>query len=246
MFHNLSGYDLHFIIKEIASDDILQGRTQIIAQNSERYISFTKYVSGTRLSFRFIDAFRFMPQSLATLSSYLQDFYILDEEFSKDGYADTTLLKQKGIFPYEYISNLEKLQEDHLPQQVDFYSSLTNSHISDNEYEHGLKVWNKYNNGGTLGTYSDLYLKTDVLLLACIFENFRTTCTAAYGLDPAHYYTSPGLSWDAMLQCTGVKLELLTDIDMVLFIEKGEYLHNLICYYCFLTIYHHFQESVEV
>ncbi|KYN28709.1 hypothetical protein ALC57_01875 [Trachymyrmex cornetzi] len=69
--------------------------------------------------------------------------------------------------------------------------------------------------------YSNLYLKTDILLLADIFENFRDRCIASYGLDPAHYYTLPGFTWDAMLKHTGVKFELLTDIDMVMFVERG-------------------------
>lgn len=72
-----------------------------------------------------------------------------------------------------------------------------------------------------MGEYSDLYLKIDVLLLADVFEHFRENCKIVYGLDPAHYYTTPGLSWDAMLKYTNVELELITDIDILLFIERG-------------------------
>ena len=64
-------------------------------------------------------------------------------------------------------------------------------------------------------------MATNVLLLADVFENFRKVCPEKYGLDPAHYYSSPGLSWDALLKKTGVELELLTDMDMHLFIERG-------------------------
>lgn len=81
-------------------------------------------------------------------------------------------------------------------------------------------MWNVFN-FQSLGEYSDLYMKIDILLLADVFENFREQCLKAYGFDPAHYYTTPGFSWDAMLKYTGIKLKLLTDIDMVLFIERG-------------------------
>ena len=72
-----------------------------------------------------------------------------------------------------------------------------------------------------LGDYHDLYLKTDVNLLADVFENFRNLCLQQYKLDPANYYTSPGLSWDALLKMTNVELELLTDYNMYLMVEKG-------------------------
>ena len=73
----------------------------------------------------------------------------------------------------------------------------------------------------TLGDYHDLYLVSDVLLLTDVFENFRKTCMQYYKLDPCHYFTSPGLSWYAILKMANIKLELMTDIDMFQFIEKG-------------------------
>ena len=85
---------------------------------------------------------------------------------------------------------------------------------------HAQKVWTTFG-CKTLGDYSDLYCRTDVLLLADAFETFRKMYLRQYGLDPAHYYTSPGLSWDALLKKTGVELELLTDYDQHLFIERG-------------------------
>ncbi|XP_025155144.1 uncharacterized protein LOC112588685 [Harpegnathos saltator] len=118
VFHNLSGYDSHFIIKDIAT--MFEGSITILPITKEKYISFIKTVGN-----------------------------MMDSE------------------------------------------------------------------------YSDLYLKIDVLLLADIFENFRNSCIKSYGLNPAYYYTLPGFTWDAMLKHTGVNFELLTDIDMVMFIERG-------------------------
>ena len=110
--------------------------------------------------------------------------------------------------------------------------------ISDQDYEHAQQVWNTMEKK-TLGCYHDTYLKTDVLLLADVFETFRSTCLKSYKLDPAHFYTAPGLAWQALLKRTAeycehekrrkecelcpdeFRLELLTDIDMLLMVEKG-------------------------
>ena len=90
----------------------------------------------------------------------------------------------------------------------------------DDEYDHAKKVWKTFK-VKTMVQYHDLYLGSGVLLLTDVFENFRKTCMQYYKLDPCHYFKSPGLSWDAMLKITNIKLELMTDIDMFQFIEKG-------------------------
>ena len=106
------------------------------------------------------------------------------------------------------------------PPKEAFYSKLSDAHISDEDYTHAQKFWATFP-CKTLGDYSDLYCRTDVLLLEDVFETFRKMCLHQYGLDPAHYYTSPGLSWDALLKKTRVELELFTDYNQHLFIEKG-------------------------
>ena len=131
---------------------------------------------------------------------------ILEQVFKQnDNYTIEQLvhLKRKGVYPYEYSSSYDKLKEANLPLQNDFYSSLYEAHVTDEEYEHAKNVWHLFNIQ-TLGQYSDLYLKTDVLLLAEVFKNFRNNCLKAYGLDAAYYYTTPGLTWDAMLKYTQV------------------------------------------
>ena len=130
------------------------------------------------------------------------------------------LLFKKGIYPYEYMDSWQRFDETNLSEKEEFYSKLNDEHITDEEYEHAKKVWETFG-CKTLGDYHDLYVKTDVALLADVFENFRNLSMEQYGLDPAHYYTSPGLSWDALLKKTGVELELLTDLEMHLFTERG-------------------------
>ena len=101
-----------------------------------------------------------------------------------------------------------------------FFNSLKDEHISEEDYAHAQNVFKQFG-CHSLGDYHDLYVKSDVLLLADVFENFREICLNYYKLDPAHFYTAPGLSWAAFLKMTKVELELLTDVDMHLFIEEG-------------------------
>ena len=129
------------------------------------------------------------------------------------------LMAQKGTYPYDYMNSFDKFNEK-LPLKEEFYSILNDEHISNEDYKHVETVWETFNLKN-MGEYHDLYLKSDVLLLADVFENFRKTCLEYYKLDPCHYFTSPGLSWDAMLKMTDIQLELMTDIDMFQFIEKG-------------------------
>ena len=95
------------------------------------------------------------------------------------------------------MDSFNRFDETELPSIKKFRNELNNTEISDSEYQHAREVWDAFKIKN-LGEYHDLYLKTDVLLLSDIFENFRDTCLKYYGLDPAHYLTSPGLAWDAI------------------------------------------------
>ena len=130
------------------------------------------------------------------------------------------MLLRKGVYPYEYIDEWDKLNEKVLPGKDSFYSNLTLENISEIDYAHANNVFKKFNIN-SLGEYHDLYVRSDALLLADIFETFRQSCLENYELDPAHFVSLPGLAWQACLKKTNVELELLTDYDMLLMVEEG-------------------------
>ena len=221
IFHNLKGYDSHFIIEklgDIIKEKNLKGEeppnVNVIATNAEKYtaIYLDKHLA-------FIDSYQFMAAPLANLAKNLpaEKYIYTSEAFSGEKLA---LMKAKGVYPYDYMDSEAKFSQTQLPKRDDFYSLLTNEEISESEYAHAQKVWETFGIEN-MGQYHDLYLKSDVLLLADIFENFREINLTNSGLDPAHYVSSPGLSWDAMQKMTNVKLDLISDVDTQNFIEKG-------------------------
>ena len=167
----------------------------------------------------FIDSMQFMNCSLDKLVKNLsdKDFKYLSEELSDE---QLKLVKEKGIYPYEYMNSSKKFSEDKLPDKSKFFSSLKDSDINEKQYDRTVNVWKVFKMKN-LGEYHDLYLKTDVLLLTDVFEKLIKTCLNYYSLDPCHYFSSPGLTFDAMLKMAGVKLQTISDINVHLFIEKG-------------------------
>jgi hypothetical protein len=131
------------------------------------------------------------------------------------------LLKQKGIFCYVYVDSPEALNVDHLPSIEEFHNKLTNTACDPDDYSHAQKVWD-YFGCKTLRDYHDIYLNTDVALLADVFQNFRSVCLKYYKLDPVVYMSAPQFFWDSMLKFTGVKLDVLTDHEMYLFFERSK------------------------
>ena len=130
------------------------------------------------------------------------------------------MLLRKGVYPYEYIDGWDKFNEKIIPSKDSFYSNLTLENISATDYTHANNIFKKFNINN-LGEYHDLYVRSDTLLLADIFENFRQSCLKTYELDPAHFVSLPGLAWQACLKKTNVELELLMDYDMLLMVEEG-------------------------
>ena len=118
------------------------------------------------------------------------------------------------------MDNWGKFNETSLPSKEPFYSNLNMEDIDDIDYRHGNNVFNKFKLNN-LGDYHDLYVQSDTLLLADVFKNFRDMCLKEYELDPVHFLSLPGLAWQACLKKTNIELELLTDYDMLLMVEKG-------------------------
>ena len=230
VLRNLKNYDSHLFIKNLG---MTEGEINCIPKTEEKYISFSKkiivgeffsektfeYVQVKR-ELRFIDSFSFLAKSLENLTKNVgkDDFNNLNLFFEDEG--ERELLKRKGVFPYDWFNSLEKLEEENLPPKKEFYSMLNEENINEADHEHAQNIWNSFQMK-SMREYHNLYLKTDVILLADVFEDFQKICKKHYGLDPAWYYTSPGLAWDAMLKLTGVELELLHDPQMYLLIENG-------------------------
>ena len=125
------------------------------------------------------------------------------------------LLLRKGVYPDKYTDDWKKFKESQLPLMKDFHNTLNNTNITEEDYKHAQKVRKTFNIKH-FGEYHDLYVQSDTLLLADVFENFRKTCQEIYQLDPTHFLSAPSLAWQACL-----KLELLTDENMLLMVEEG-------------------------
>ena len=219
-FHNLSGYDCHLFIKKLGE---APGAIKIIPKTKENYISITKFIQVTAdksIQLRFVDSLKFLDASLNSLANTMDknDYKHLRTYFPDD--AQFNLLTRKGVYPYDYMTSWKCYKEKSLPSKNSFYNSLMDEEISNSDYKHAESVWLEFNIKD-LGEYTDLYLKTDVLLLSDIFEKFRNTCKLHYHLDPAFYLTTPSLSFDAMLLKTGVKLELLDNLAMIRMFQDG-------------------------
>ena len=226
IFYNLRAYDSHFIMQNIGqkaknhtykkkNGEKCQMNINVIPTNMEKYIGF---MLGKHLIF--VDSLQFINSSLEKLVDNLPDEKLkyTKEEFKDDHFQ---LMKQRGFYPYDHMDSFDKFYETKLPNKEDFYSILNDKNITDSQYIHAQNVWKKFSLKN-MGDYHDLYLKSDILLLAGVFENFRKTCFQFYNLDPCHHYiTSPGLSYDSMLKMTDINLKLMTDVDMFQFIGRG-------------------------
>ena len=210
VFHNFKNFDSHIIVQGL--DHNLVNNVTVIPQSLEKYIAMKID------DFTVIDSYAFLASSLDDLSHNTDQS--IKEKYLKCFFDDISLLTCKGTLPYEYLDSIEKFEETTFPAEEAFFSKLKNKHIDPIQYQNVKNIWIQHK-CRNLGDLHDIYLKVDVILLAAVFEQFRGMSLTEFGLDPGHFYSSPGLTWAAALKYTKVEIELLKDIDMILMIENG-------------------------
>lgn len=209
-FHNFRGYDSHLIMTAIGKYKVEIG---VIGQSMEKYLTVSW---GKHIVFK--DSYQFLTCSLEGLASNLlkdgSDKFVQlrnhNPRLSNDKFE---LLLRKGVYPYDYMDKFERFQEQQLPQKSAFNNRLRDVECTDDDYALAKKVWEEFQ-CKTLKDYHDIYLKTDVLLLADVFEAFRNVAFWNYGVDPAHYVSAPHLAWDAMFKLTWKTVDLVSDAAM--------------------------------
>ena len=206
--HNSQNFDQSFLIRALHNLDN-KIPFSCLPRNSNKFISLQ---IGT---FIFKDSYLFLNKSLDYLTKTINDNdrISLKQEFGKN----YKLLTRKGIYPYDYFDNTKKYNEQKLPDKKEFFNKINNKNISDEDYNHAKNVFEKFKCENLLD-YSILYLKTDICHLSDIFQKFSNFAHETYELDPRHSYTLPGFSWQSMLKMTKIKLELISDPDMYLFL----------------------------
>jgi hypothetical protein len=220
--HNFTSYDSHFLMQHLKKDPRIHKITAL-PLNTEKFRTIQMN------SFHFIDSLSFLNASLAELVSDLvtekkekrEPFSILDQMDLYDNNSQQELLLRKGVFPYEYVTSFNTLlQTKNIPPKNQFYSKLTNCDISEQDHKHAQTVFDIFD-CDNMKDYCELYCATDVGLLAEVMVQFRKTIYNIFGLDCCHYISLPQLAYDSMLKLTDVEIELMSDVDMVLFFERS-------------------------
>ena len=182
-----------------------------------------KFKSVSTEHFIFIDSFSFLSSSIEKLVESAKEegedcFMLLKKHFPDS--KQFQMLLRKGIYFYDYASDFKVFNENKLPSRKNFFNRLQDKHISEKDYLHAQEVYKEFNCQSLLD-YMQLYVKTDTILLADLFQNFRKTAFKTYGLDPVHYISLPSYGRDAMLKLTGVEIELISNPEVFNLINRG-------------------------
>lgn len=219
VMHNFKGYDAHLIMQGIGQQVVDQqyraGNAAVLAQSMEKYKKLS--VDG----FNFIDSNEIMPGALSSHLSNLPDSdKVILQSLVNNNQQQFALIKDKLYFPYDFVTDLNKLSTVGIPAIEECKNVLTGRDASPAEHQHARSVYGAFG-CQNLGDYLWLYLKVDVCGLADVFEAFRRNMHREYHLDPVHFVSAASMSWQAMLRFTGIDLPQLTDQDMYLFFERG-------------------------
>ena len=193
MFHNLRGYDSHILMKAIQKK---HGSCSVVPNNMEKFMS----VSVGQV--RFIDSMQFMTSSLESLAANLspEEMHHTHSQFPDEDHFKEA--NKKGVYPYDYFKTIDRFSETKIPDQKEFTNKLTGKVLSDEDFKRAHHIWELFS-CESLEDYHNIYLKVDVVLLADVFEKFRKMCMETYKLDATHYFSAPGLAFDAALKMTG-------------------------------------------
>ena len=214
----MTGYDSKYIIRAAAHKSIVED-IEVIGPSSEKFNAIR-----VNKKLLFLDSYSFFHNSLDAMAKNMdkQSDYKLTRAFLNQYFDDKhiDMLLQKGIYPYEYFTSVSKYNETTLPPRECFFNQLTQSPISDKDYEWAQTVWTTFNLQN-LRQYTELYVTVDTLILADVFQKMRGMFMNKFTLDPAHYYSVSQLSWDCFLKQTGIKLKYIKDPTLYLFLESS-------------------------
>ena len=226
-FHNFKCYDAHQIIKH-GLGKFKHWDISIIPQTTEKYMALTARIpvditkEGRPVHFTvvFRDSYQFMSSSLNKLASNLESFPFSQVLLKEYSHLQEDTVKRKGVFPYSFFDSFDRLKDSCLPQREHFKNDLTGEECSEEDYRFAQRAWQEFD-CQTFGDYMMAYLKLDVILLACVFERFRQKILEEDGLDPVHFVSLPGLSFESAFKMTEESIHLLNDLEMYNFFEKG-------------------------
>lgn len=215
--HNFSGYDSHMFLTELGKKREKLERLEAIPLNTQKF----KCLRVNNILY--LDSLAFCPDSLEKLTETLREsdhaFPIL-EQWQSDP-AKKALLIRKGVYPYSLATGIEDLTKMvKLPDIKQFTNDIGNAACEPEDYEHAVKVWNTFDCKNMM-EYTELYLKSDVYLLAEVVTQLRNSIHREFGLDISHYLSLPMLSKDLMLKMTGEEVELISDMEMSNLLQRN-------------------------
>ena len=227
--HNGAKFDFRLIITYL-TENLFDSNISYISNSMETFLTRSiNNVGNTTINLRFIDSYKHFTSPLdAIVKSLLNkdtDISSIKNNFPSlfQYFGDETLkLLRKGVYPYDYMDEdwENKLKEKELPDIEYFHSSLSNTKCSNDDYNYAKEIY-KLSGCKKINNYNNLYVKTDVLLLADVYASYRKNSHNSFGLDPLYCMSAPGFSNRAMLKVTNTEIKLITDSNIHLIIEKG-------------------------